>query len=108
MTDPNNHLVMPRRCGQSGFENRCQFTVELSSLKGRGRVKAGFRGLSGVRACVTGVSCFPLVLCKTACFSLGALDLAEDLVGVLGPGERDGVVVPVVDEGADGGGQFPD
>jgi hypothetical protein len=35
-------------------------------------------------------------------FSLGALDAGEDLVGVFGPGERPGVLVPVVDEGADG------
>jgi len=42
-----------------------------------------------------------LVVCKTGCFSLRAFDLAEDLVGVLGPGERDGVLAPVVDERAD-------
>ena len=36
------------------------FTVELSSLKERGRVKGGFaRGSGCLRACVTGVSCFP-------------------------------------------------
>ena len=48
------------------------------------------------------------MVCKTACVSLGALDLAEDLVGVLGPGERVRVVVPVVDEGADGIGELAD
>jgi hypothetical protein len=36
------------------------------------------------------------------------LDAGEDLVGVLGPGERPGVVVPVVYEGADGDGEFFD
>jgi len=41
------------------------------------------------------------MVCKTGCFSLRAFDLAEDLVGVLGPGERDGVLAPVVDERAD-------
>ncbi|MDQ2816297.1 MAG: helix-turn-helix domain-containing protein, partial [Actinomycetota bacterium] len=40
-----------------------------------------------------------LVVCKGLGFSLGALDAGEDLVGVLGPGERLRVVVPVVDEG---------
>ena len=35
-----------------------------------------------------------LVFCKNVCFSLGALDAGEDLVGVLGPGERCGVLVP--------------
>ncbi len=49
-----------------------------------------------------------LVVCKGACFSLRALDLAEDLVGVLGPGERVRVVVPVIDEGADGVGELAD
>jgi hypothetical protein len=48
------------------------------------------------------------VVCKGACFSFGALDLAEDLVGVLGPGERVRVVVPVVDEAADGGVELAD
>jgi HEAT repeat protein len=50
----------------------------------------------------------PLVVCKNVCFSLGAVDAGEDLVGVLGPGEGLGVVVPVVYEGADGGGEFLD
>ena len=49
-----------------------------------------------------------LVVCKDVCFSLRALDLAEDLAGVLGPGKRPGVVVPVVDEDADGLGQLAD
>jgi hypothetical protein len=47
-----------------------------------------------------------LVDCKDACFSLGAVDAGEDLVGVLGPGERPGVVVPAVDERADGAGEL--
>jgi hypothetical protein len=45
-----------------------------------------------------------LVVCKGLGFSLRALDAGEDLVGVLGPGERPGLVVPAVDERADGGG----
>src|SRR5450755_1471461 len=49
-----------------------------------------------------------LVVCKSACFSLRALDAGQDLVGVLGPGERAGVVVPAVDEGADGVGELAD
>jgi hypothetical protein len=48
------------------------------------------------------------VVCKSGCFSLGALDAGEDLVSVLGPGEWAGMVVPVVDEGADGGCQLFD
>jgi hypothetical protein len=48
------------------------------------------------------------VLRKSVCFSLGAVDLAEDLVGILGPGERAGVVVPVIDERADGVGELAD
>lgn len=47
-----------------------------------------------------------LVVCKSVCFSLGTLDLAEDLVGVFGPGERVRVVVPVIDERADGVGEL--
>src|SRR5215510_6784879 len=43
-----------------------------------------------------------LVVCKNICFSLGAADAGQDLVRVLGPGERARVVVPGVDEGADG------
>ncbi len=35
-----------------------------------------------------------LVVCKIDCFSLRSFDLAEDLVGILGPGERDRVLVP--------------
>jgi hypothetical protein len=49
-----------------------------------------------------------LVLCKSGCFSLGALDAGEDLIGVLGPGERLEVVVPVVDDRADGLGELAD
>ena len=49
-----------------------------------------------------------LVLCKNVCFSLRAFDAGEDLVGVLGPAERDGVVVPVAGERADRGRQLPD
>jgi molybdenum cofactor biosynthesis enzyme MoaA len=49
-----------------------------------------------------------LVLCKNVGFSLRAFDAGEDLVGVLGPGKRDGVVVPAIDERADGGGEFLD
>jgi hypothetical protein len=49
-----------------------------------------------------------LVVRKSACFSLRAVDAGEDLVGVLGPGERSGVVVPVVDEGADRLGELAD
>src|SRR5205085_9171499 len=49
-----------------------------------------------------------LVVCKRVCFSLGALDAGEDRVGVLGPGKRPGVVVPVIDEGADGDDEFLD
>jgi len=48
------------------------------------------------------------VVCKGVCFSLGARDAGEDLVGVLGPGERPGVVVPAVGERADGRGQLAD
>ena len=33
--------------------------MSVSSLKERGRVKGGFAGAGGFRACVTGVSCFP-------------------------------------------------
>jgi hypothetical protein len=49
-----------------------------------------------------------LVVCKRVCLSLGAFDLGEDLVGVLGPGERPRVVVPGIDEGADGGDELID
>jgi hypothetical protein len=35
-----------------------------------------------------------LVVCKNVCFSLGAADAGQDLVRVLGPGERERVVVP--------------
>src|SRR5258708_28783618 len=49
-----------------------------------------------------------LVLCKGACFSLGAFDAVQDLVGVLGPGEGARVLVPVVDVGADGVGELAD
>ena len=44
-----------------------------------------------------------LVFCKNVSFSLRAFDAGEDLVRLLGPGERDRVVVPAVDERADGG-----
>ena len=43
---------------------------------------------------VLGIVMPVLVVCKGACFSLGSFDLSEDLVGVLGPGERVRVVVP--------------
>jgi len=49
-----------------------------------------------------------LVLCKGACFSLGAFDAVQDLVGVLGPGEGARVLVPVVDVRADGVGELAD
>ena len=42
-----------------------------------------------------------LVVCKNVGFSLRAFDAVKDLVGVLGPGEGDRVVVPVVDVRAD-------
>jgi hypothetical protein len=48
------------------------------------------------------------VACKDLCFSLGAVDLGEDLVGVLDPGERLGVLVAGIDEGADRGGELLD
>ena len=47
-----------------------------------------------------------LVVCKGLGFSLRALDAGEDLVGVLGPGKRPGVIVPAVCERAYGGGQL--
>jgi predicted TPR repeat methyltransferase len=46
--------------------------------------------------------------CKGACFSLGAFDAVQDLVGVLGPGEGARVLVPVVDVRADGVGELAD
>ena len=49
-----------------------------------------------------------LVMCKNACFSFGSFDAGEDLLGVLGPGERARVVVPGVDERADGLGELAD
>ena len=49
-----------------------------------------------------------LVLCKGLCFSLRAVDLAEDLVGGLDPGERSRVLVPGIDECADHGGELFD
>jgi hypothetical protein len=49
-----------------------------------------------------------LVVCKSVRFSLRASDLGEDLIGVLGPGERVRVVVPAVDERADGIGELAD
>src|SRR5208283_4724941 len=49
-----------------------------------------------------------LVVCKGVRFSLRAFDAGEDLVSVFGPGEGPGMVVPVVDERADGGGQLLD
>jgi hypothetical protein len=42
-----------------------------------------------------------LVVCKSVGLSLRAVDLAEDLVGVLGPGEWARVIVPPVDESTD-------
>ena len=48
------------------------------------------------------------MVCKDACFSFGAVDAGEDLVGVLGPGDGAGVVVPAVGEGADRGGELAD
>src|SRR6266550_4928413 len=42
-----------------------------------------------------------LVVCKRVGLSLRAVDLAEDLVGVFGPGQGPGVVVPVTGERAD-------
>ena len=50
----------------------------------------------------------PLVVRKSLCFSLRAFDAGEDLVGVLGPGKGPRMVVPVVDECADGVGQLAD
>src|SRR5450631_2437994 len=47
-----------------------------------------------------------LVVRKSLCFSLRAFDAGEDLVGVFGPGKGTRVVVPVVDECADGVGQL--
>jgi hypothetical protein len=47
-------------------------------------------------------------VCKSACFSFRTFDLGEDLVRVLGPGERAGVVVPAVDERADRCGELLD
>jgi hypothetical protein len=44
-----------------------------------------------------------LVVCKGRLFSFRAFDLGEDLVRVLGPGGRAGMVVLVIDERADGG-----
>jgi hypothetical protein len=41
------------------------------------------------------------VVCKSVGLSLRAVDLAEDLVGVLGPSEGARVVVPSIDERAD-------
>jgi hypothetical protein len=41
------------------------------------------------------------VICKGSRFSLGALDLGQDLAGVFGSGEWLGVLVAVIDEGAD-------
>jgi hypothetical protein len=49
-----------------------------------------------------------LVVRKSLCFSLRAFDAGEDLVGVFGPGKGTRVVVPVVDECADGVGQLAD
>jgi hypothetical protein len=49
-----------------------------------------------------------LVVCESIRFSLGAVDAGEDLVGVLGPGNRPGVVVPGVDECSDAGYEFFD
>ena len=48
------------------------------------------------------------MLCKTAGFSLRAVDLADDLPGILGPGEGPRVVVPVVGERPDGGHELLD
>jgi hypothetical protein len=49
-----------------------------------------------------------LVVCKSVGLSLRAVDLAEDLVGIFGPGEGPGVVVPVIDERADRVGELAD
>jgi len=48
----------------------------------------------------------PLVVCKTLCLSLRAVDAGEDLIRVLDPGTRPGVLVPVAGECADGCGQL--
>jgi hypothetical protein len=48
------------------------------------------------------------VLCKSTCLSLGAVDLAEDLGGALGPGKWVRVIVPTVDEGTDDGDEVLD
>jgi hypothetical protein len=49
-----------------------------------------------------------LVVRKSVGFSLRAFDFAEDLVRVLGPGERARVVVPRVDERSDRRGELLD
>lgn len=48
------------------------------------------------------------MVCKGVRFRLGAVDAGEDLVGVLGPGEGTGVVIPAVDERADDSHQLLD
>src|SRR3954471_23516330 len=49
-----------------------------------------------------------LVDCKTASFSFRWLDLLQEFVGGLGPGERPGPLIPAVDPGLDRGGQVGD
>ena len=64
-------------------------------------------GRNRVRRSLGRIGC-ALVVRKSLCLSLRAFDAGEDLVGVLGPGKGPRVVVPVVDECADGVGQLAD
>jgi hypothetical protein len=45
---------------------------------------------------------------KSVCFSIHTLDSRQGRIGVLGPGERASMIVPVVDQGTDGSYQFLD
>ncbi len=49
-----------------------------------------------------------LVVSRSGLSSLRGLELGEDPVGGLGPGERMGLFVPVVDVGLDGGDEVVD
>jgi hypothetical protein len=65
----NEHREGLRSVTSTGRPDGCpgRSPQRFSSLKGRGRVNGGFAGvLAGVRACVTGVCCFPIAAMSVA------------------------------------------
>src|SRR5258706_3234154 len=99
---PDDRVAVQEARDKRALKVRAEYLTEMRKKAGLTQTEvAEAMGISQQRvSAIENGTVAVLVLCKSVCFSFGSFDAGGDLLGVLGPGDGGGVVVPAAHEGA--------